>query len=378
MVPNQRNGVLGGASVDHLGGANVNHLGHGRHNRRGSSYPYLGRSGRHLGSHRGYGRNYVSVGRHGWYGRRNCNYFRPRYSRYRYCRPYVHNTFWYSPYRYWNDAYWGGFYGGVGVGIYTGYPAYDDVGYETNYYDYSTDVYQATPAAEPQTIVYDGSTSTDGTTIIMEPVETQPSVEMIEDGTQQTMVPMTPSNAAKDDFVGPPAEADASISDVYGKPSLIDQGNAAFNQEEYEAAVRFYMAAILEDDSDGYARLFYGLGQFALGDYGLSAIGFRRALVLAPDLVTNPIDLRSIYQGQEQFDAHVNKLKSYLGENPEDWEASFVLGYVYFASAAPDMALAMFQTAKAKRPDDALLKSLTNSAVQVLSSASAEGEPEKN
>jgi tetratricopeptide (TPR) repeat protein len=147
----------------------------------------------------------------------------------------------------------------------------------------------------------------------------------------------------------------------------VDLGNAAFNDGAYDEAVRYYIGAVLTDDQDGIARLFYGLAQFALGDYDLAATGMRRALVVLPDLIERPIDLRSLYPDLETFESHLNKLVRFVNEHPKGTNALFVLGYVYYASAQPELAAATMRSLTELEPTDELAAKVRDASVQVLS-----------
>jgi len=156
------------------------------------------------------------------------------------------------------------------------------------------------------------------------------------------------------------------------EPTLVDIGNAAFNEGDYQEAIRYYVGAVLANDNDGIARLFYGLSQFAIGDYDLAAMGMRRALVIMPDLIDRPIDLRSLYPDLETFESQLDKLVRFVEENPRGTNAMFVLGYVYYASAQPELAVSTLRKLTDLDSKDKEAAQVRNAAIAVLS---ADEEP---
>ncbi len=253
--------------------------------------------------------------------------------------------------------------------VYTSEPDVDyvvdepDVYYtENNYYVGGGAVGQAVDdvgiaALEP-------STSTSGT-VVIEPnrvdgrVEPTPSVKM-ED-------PITPG--------GRRAEPEADNGMTPPEPTLVDLGNAAFNAGDYEEAVRFYVGAVLVDDSDAAARLFYGLAQFALGDNDLAAMALRRALDLWPELIEQPIDLRSLYPDIASFESHLDNLVKFVDEHASNRNALFVLGYVYYATAQPELAAITLGKLVDLEPEDALAARVRDAALRVIAAGKTASEP---
>lgn len=264
------------------------------------------------------------------------------------------------------SPYVAGFYGGVGV-----FPGFglNRVDYDYDYEPEITIINQTPPAEIVETVPATGVTSE--TSVIVEsdspviieserfdsqPNNNLPAADQL-DGTAGAAEPVV------EPLSGPPSQED--LAQV--EPDLLEIGNAAFNQGDYRGAVRNYIAAIMTDEESGYPRLFYGLGQFALGDYGLAAIGVRRALSVSRDLITNPIDVRSIYPSESVFLEHMRKLHAHVADSPDDTEAKFLLGYLYFASASPENALSLFSSVLADTPGDPLVKELQNTATDIVS-----------
>jgi tetratricopeptide (TPR) repeat protein len=307
-----------------------------------------------------------------------CAYYQPHYSRYHYCRPYRH---YYVRHRlprhyYVDSSYYGYFglgyyptYGYVGFGStyptsywydypasYDGYATYyrdADLSYDQDVY-YTTNNYYVTQEAAPATVQGDG-----GVGYISDYGPPVGDVSAPQATTE--IMPMQPVGEAESQVDTGPAP----------EPTLVDFGNAAFNAGDYEGAVRYYVGAVLADDNDGVARLFYGLTQFALGDYDLSAMGMRRALGVLPELIDRPIDLRSLYPDAESFEAQLEKLVSFVKEHKDARNALFTLGYVYYATAQPGLATETMRKLTDLDPKDELAIKVRDAAAKVIAQDSS-------
>ncbi len=232
---------------------------------------------------------------------------------------------------------------------------FDPAPLETNIY--STTVYEAQPyAVDPSGEVYIEQDAYAGGGGYAPVIAAAPADVII---TTPPSATVTPAEPAPSDT----AAAGGPKEDTY---TLVDEGNIAFNAGDYESAIRLYVAAVLVDDTDAFARLFYGLAQFAIGDYELAAVGMRRALTLDPELITSPIDLRSIYPDLETFDEQLKRLVVGVSENPKNEDVVFLLGYVYYATADPASAVALLQTAVDLDPTDELALAVRDRAAEVL------------
>jgi tetratricopeptide (TPR) repeat protein len=306
------------------------------------------------------------------------SYFQPRYDRYRYCRPYrhFHVRRHFPRYRYW-DRYrpYYGYYYGFGYYPYSTYYGvshyYPTYGYSSYDYYYPSTYLSYTPAYvsdwrtddfDDQDVYYTNNIYIGDET---EEVTTggQGSIAVVSTPQVQQTAPVVGS------AIQPSVQAEAAEAPPAAEqePTLVDIGNAAFNEGDYQEAIRYYVGAVLANDDDGIARLFYGLSQFAIGDYDLAAMGMRRALVVMPDLIDRPIDLRSLYPDLETFESHLAKLVRFVEENPRGTNAMFVLGYVYYASAQPELAVPTLRKLTDLDPNDKEAAQVRNAAISVLS-----------
>ena len=313
-------------------------------------------------------------------------YYQPRYSRYRYCQPYRHFQArrHHRGYRY--DDWYRPYYGDYGFGYYPRSTYYGAAYYNPTYGYYGLDYYYPsmyrsyTPVYgsawyaqdfdDDQDVYYTNNVYLGGETEGANAGE-QGSIAFVSTPQASTTAPIIGSAAGPGVGAASPAPVGAATvedaSAAQGEPTLVDLGNAAFNEGDYNEAVRYYVGAVLADDNDGIARLFYGLAQFALGDYDLAAMGMRRALVVMPDLIDRPIDLRSLYPDLETFESHVNKVVRFVNENPSGTNALFVLGYVYYASAQPEPAVSTLRKLTDLDPKDKQGAQVRNAAISVLS-----------
>jgi len=359
-----------GRHVDHLnGGRRVDHLGGGFSGQGvlGIGLSWGGRHGR--GHHDGHDSRFGVF----------ADFLEPARGHHHYTRSFHHGYARYIPYcaLYGYGYHHHGYYG---LSLYPAY-GYDDYGYGSyGYDDYANvdniTIYNSYPQAE---------TRDSRTVIIEEPVETTLLTEgsadaaggvVYEESTAGPDGVATPQEALAGEAALPPDAitptpagplAQAAEHSAPNEPTLVDLGNAAFNVGAYRDAIRYYTAAVLSDDSDGFARLFYGLAQFAMGDYDLAVVAFRRALALEPSLITEPIDLRSIYADAKTFERHRARLLKHVSLNSDEYESMFLAGYVYFATAEPGNALAMFRSVLELKAGDALTIKLRDTAVRILS-----------
>lgn len=292
----------------------------------------LGR--RHLSGSRYYDRYYRPYG--------VFNYcYTPRYPRYRY------------PYRPVYDSWYSGYYGSIGFTGLWSYPY--NYGYADTvvYYPSSTVTY----VPQSYTTVYTGGA--DGVTYA--PPAAQP---------QHIPVDQAAGVAAPADQ--PAAAPEAQLP---AQPHPIELGNRVFAEGRYAEARSHYMGAALADEDDGFARLFYGLASFALGEFEAASAAFRRSLTLSKELIDAPIDLRQFYKDGTQLDAQLAALERRTLEVPSDREAGLLLGYLYYATAAPDKALAEFQRLVDAEPTDelaALLRDATKRVTHAIQATPSE------
>ncbi|MBU0717672.1 MAG: hypothetical protein KJ749_05435 [Planctomycetes bacterium] len=160
--------------------------------------------------------------------------------------------------------------------------------------------------------------------------------------------------------------------------ALVEQGNAAFSDGEFREARRLYAQAMLAESKDGYAKLFYGLANFATNNNQIAAEAFRRALIEAPELIEDPIDFRLLYSDPELLRAQMAELLLAVAGRPGDPELAFLLGYMYFSTGEPEQTIATLGPLAGPEADDVLAVLVRDAALRVLSDkAKADGDQAK-
>lgn len=316
----------------------------GNHGVRGRHHGSRGYDSLHLGFGLGLGLGHpgllLHAAGHRWYD-------------HGYRRPY------YDHYRHYRRAY-GSIYGAFGTGF---YPSYGYYGYDP-YYSQATLIDYAyrplLPSSYGTTIVYAQGTDSIPPPVTeayyTSPAQALPPAQPVKSTLRATdLAPTEPGSAV------PPESTTAQEV-----TSWVELGNTAFAAERYDEARHLYMRAVLADDDDGYAKLFYGLANFALGDYGAAATAVRRALQSIPDLIEDPIDLRVLYTDELVVQAHLARLKQLVETRPGDREARFLLGYLYYATGAPVQAQTVLQSLAGLSAEDELVAFVSDAVTRVV------------
>lgn len=126
---------------------------------------------------------------------------------------------------------------------------------------------------------------------------------------------------------------------ISSRGSFLDQGNAVFRQGRYDEARRLYVRALLANGADAESQMGYGLVHFAEGCYAPAASALRRALAAEPRLLDAPLDPRSMYGVNGDFEKHRATLRDHVAEQPHDIDAVFFLAYVEYACGETESAI---------------------------------------
>lgn len=284
-----------------------------------------------------------------FYGHHYSPWYRHHHYRH-YGRTYGYGDSYYRPYyypRYYDD------YASISIGSY---------GYFSPYYSDLGVVYSETVVVEP-TIVEETYYAAAPRGSSVEYVRPQGVIEQqvvtvvpSEGGTVagvETTLPGESSNGA-DETAESPA------------PALVKKGNEAFRAGRYDEARNWHARAMLADAEDGYAKLFYGLANFALGQYDVAASAFRRALMEVPELIDYPIDLRTVYDDPSILTTQLRKLARVRSEQSADTELAFLLGYLYYATGDPQGAVNTLGALMSEDSDDTLARLVRDAAIRVL------------
>lgn len=160
--------------------------------------------------------------------------------------------------------------------------------------------------------------------------------------------------------VQPPG--DPSESQPASSPFL-DEGVFELKQGNFAGAQRAFLQATMESPVDGFATLFYGIATLMQGDDQLAAAAIRRALGSTPELITDPIDLRTLFANESDLTGQMSRLAGQVENiSPPNPNAQFLLGYLHLATADPHRAHSVLAGLVALNPDDALAAQLRDAA----------------
>lgn len=266
------------------------------------------------------------------YGYRPLCYY-PRYYPYAYSTAYFYDNW---PY-----------YSAFGTGYYPGTVAYVEPGYATTYPTYATGDTYLPPSTAPPTGYVDNSTGTydAGGPSGQEPTQVAPEE-------------------------GQPNPQYQSLT-ATGANSALAEGNTAFREGKFDEARQAYSRAVLGDERDGYAKMLYATANFATGDYKVAATAVRRSLLTTPELVTYPIDVRSLYADPTTLYGQMDGLARHLSSNPEDRDAALLLAYLHYSIGEPGPARDMFKLLAETDSKDSLASELYAAATRAAESTQA-------
>jgi hypothetical protein len=140
------------------------------------------------------------------------------------------------------------------------------------------------------------------------------------------------------------------------------RGADAFAVGKYDDARRLFSQVMLADERDGYAKLLYGLSNFALGEFEVASVAVRRALLTTDFLIERPLDARTLYEDPLMFEGQLERLIRHVTEHKDDGQAKFLLAYLHYSIGRADTAAAMLTDLTASDPSDTLAVKLRNAA----------------
>lgn len=291
-----------------------------------------------LGAGRGGDRNlegaliYRPDGRHhhhgdyGYYG--YPAYYYPYYGSRHYYGGY--HSLYYDPYCYWPTYSY--------ISAY--YP--EPVIYQSYYYDESYPV---------------SSYGTQETYTTTEPAAVQPEAAVPYDATQSATYEAL-GQAPAGELVGPQYEP----FDEQEAVPWAQRGADAFAAGKYDDARRLFSQVMLADERDGYAKLLYGVSNFAMGEFEVASVAVRRALLTTDFLIERPLDVRTLYADQTDFETQLDRLVQYVTEHKNDNQAKFLLAYLYYSIGRSDTAAAMLTDLTASDASDTLAVKVRDAA----------------
>ena len=138
--------------------------------------------------------------------------------------------------------------------------------------------------------------------------------------------------------------------------SLFDEARALFENKQYREALSKNNEALKQMPKDAALHEFKALCHFALGDYKNAAVTLYAVLSVGPgwDWTT----MYNLYDGIEEYTAHLRKLEDYCREHKDSADAYFVLAYHYLTMDKKDLAIKMYQVVAKLSPNDLVTKQM--------------------
>ena len=323
--------------------------------------------------------DYYPYRRHRSYG----HYYSSHYSPYYASHHSPHYSAYYSPYysSYYSVGLGSSYYGSS----YYAYPYsrssvvyYSDNLYDRGYDDYDIDIYGTTNVYIGDGSVGYASPGGDSLSDIQyEQVapfqESSPPVLEAPPSDQPAMLvepDSSPADSIAPESLDAPLEAptsdqpsvDPDVSQAASAEPFFNRGYRAFVAGNYEEAVERYTDALLAGEERGLSSLMYGVSAFALGEYATAGAAVRRSVLLRPDLIESPIDLRSMYADPMVLDGQLGRLANFVRLNASNRSAKFLLAYLHFAALQPEYTVTLAAELTKADPNDGLAKHLLDQA----------------
>jgi len=128
-------------------------------------------------------------------------------------------------------------------------------------------------------------------------------------------------------------------------------------QGKYYHAVDAYALASIYKPDDPLADAGRSHALFASGEYMSSAYFLARAINIFPQYVDFKIDLNAMIPDKDQLESRIADVKQWA-EKTESAELNFLQAYIYYQLDRTGLALEAINSAAAKMPNDAAIKTL--------------------
>ena len=170
------------------------------------------------------------------------------------------------------------------------------------------------------------------------------------------------------DGVGPPLDMANDYDPAMATLSPVGEGIESFRSGDFEGARSAFVRAILADERDGYAKFLYGLANFAVGDYTVAAISWRRAALTSDLFLERPPDVRYLYGDLASFEAQLDRLSRVAREHQDDRDVQFTLAFLLYATGEPRVAAELFERLAGSDSADLLARRLADVCAQAAES----------
>ena len=144
--------------------------------------------------------------------------------------------------------------------------------------------------------------------------------------------------------------AAGSGSSVNSSDQVFNNAVAAFQQNDYDAALDITNKGIMQFPDDAVLHEFRSLVLFAKQDFQQSAATIHAVLAVGPgwDWTT----LSGMYSNAEVYTTQLRDLEAFTKSNPQDAAAHFLLAYHYLSCGHPDAAARHLQQVVTLMPND--------------------------
>jgi len=138
---------------------------------------------------------------------------------------------------------------------------------------------------------------------------------------------------------------------------FMKSGNAFMKEGKYYKAVNAYVLATVWNSRDGQVNLYRGIAHFAAGEYISGSLFVNRAILLAPDIAGEKIDLTAILPNKDLIDNRLIEAADWQKRSGSG-EIALLLAYIYHQQDRPDKAQNFIKIAQEKLPESKAVEAL--------------------
>jgi hypothetical protein len=125
---------------------------------------------------------------------------------------------------------------------------------------------------------------------------------------------------------------------VFQDEDSASRAYAAFALKNYYRSIVDFSEAIRDRPDDGLIYFARAQSYFAIADYRSAYYDILAGMEMIPDWPSIRINLSEIYTDLDEFTGQLEALQSWAERHPKDYQAHFVLGYMYYFLQQYDLA----------------------------------------
>mgnify|MGYP000545345421 CR=1 FL=1 len=138
---------------------------------------------------------------------------------------------------------------------------------------------------------------------------------------------------------------------------FMKSGNTLMKEGRYYKAINAYVLATVWNSSDGQVNLYRGIAHFAAGEYISGSLFVHRAILLAPDIAGEKIELTTILPDKDLIDNRLIEATDWQ-KRSDSGEIALLLAYIYHRQDRPDKAREFIKIAQDKLADSKAVETL--------------------